>query len=715
MKTVTRETPVKQRGIGHYLLWWVAPITLLVLGLFAWSNHAHDGFHADDFHVIVNNRAIRSLSNIPRFFTHPRAFSSEPEFADYKPLLLTSFALDASLSKVPDPLVFQLDTLVWFALLVMAVYLLLKLTPGSNQATALGGAAIIGLHPMAAETVNYVSQRGTVLGALSVCLTMAFWIVWPRRLPQKLGLNMDRVPQNWWQDKVRQHGAKWERQYKRFLKLRIPFYLIPLVPGLLSDPNCAVVAVLLAAYTWIYDREQGFRQLIPVGALCGVYWVAYTILSWVVSPLFRIPAIAYWISQPWVALRYGFWFFAPGALNADTDFRPVPWFWPPFAFLGIAGVAALVWLVRRLAGNQEWRGIAFGAGWFLLALLPSALVPQRTVEANPRMFLGAIGLAYASSQAAAILLRRYSALPQGDSKKIAGFGLAGVLCAGLFAYLLLTTSHVNEVWQTEASLWLDVTTRTPSNARGLLNYASAMIADDDDATAIVYLQRAVPFAEGDAVLQLRLAQGFDRLGEEAQAEQHFRKALQLAPDYSAANSSYGQWLLLRQKREEALRYSRKGLEKNPTDLISRHTLMDLYAENSEWPAVIKLAKESLAIDPDDPDGNRQLTVAQASVDNVHKAEEETGGTVDGFLRLSEIYFHNKRYEDCIRAARSALELRPNLGEAWSNIAAAEHARGQDDRAITALREVIRLRPDFKFAQIDLDLLLAKKAATSPVQ
>ncbi len=708
---MTAETPVKQRGLGHYLLWWVAPITLLVLGLFAWSNHAHDGFHADDFHVIVNNRAIRSLANIPRFFTHPRAFSSEPEFADYKPLLLTTFALDASLSKNGDPVVYQLDTLVWFVLLVMAVYFLLKLVPDGGHTSALGAAALIALHPISAETVNYISQRGSIMGALSVCLTMAFWIVWPRRLPQKLGLNLDRVPQNWRQDQIRQHGAKWERQYKRFLRLPIPFYLIPLVPGLLSDPNCAVVVLLLAAYVWLYERKEGFARLIPMSAVCGVYWVGYTILSWVVSPLFRIPTLSYWISQPWVALRYCFWFFVPGALNADTGFGPVSWFWPPFALLGLAGVAGIVLAARRLASNREWRGVAFGLCWFLIALVPYALIPQRTVEANSRMFPAVIGLAFGVSQMVEILLRRFSRLPLPMPKKMAGYTVAGLLAVAIFGYLLIRTSQLNEIWQTEASLWLDVTDKAPSNVRGLLHYVNALIEDDDDATAMVYLQRAAPLADGDAVLQLLLAQDFDRLDKKAEAEVHFRKALQLAPDYSAANSLYGQWLLTQRKKEDAFRYATKGLEKNPNDLISRHTLMDIYAERSDWPTVTKLAKEAVKIEPDDPEGNREITVAQASIDHLQKAEEDSkaSGTVDDFLRLSEIYFHNQRYEDCIRAARSALELHPNMGEAWANIAAAEHARGRDDRAIQALREVVRLRPDFTFAKIDLELLLEKKS------
>jgi len=82
--------------------------------------------------------------------------------------------------------------------------------------------------------------------------------------------------------------------------------------------------------------------------------------------------------------------------------------------------------------------------------------------------------------------------------------------------------------------------------------------------------------------------------------------------------------------------------------------------------------------------------------------------VDDFLKLAVVYYRNQRYQDCVEASRKALAMRPNLAEAWANMAAAQHAMGQDEDAIVSLREVLRLRPDMKFAQTDLDILLAQK-------
>jgi Flp pilus assembly protein TadD len=44
------------------------------------------------------------------------------------------------------------------------------------------------------------------------------------------------------------------------------------------------------------------------------------------------------------------------------------------------------------------------------------------------------------------------------------------------------------------------------------------------------------------------------------------------------------------------------------------------------------------------------------------------------------------------------------------MASALHAMGRDAEAVTALREVVRLRPDLTFAKTDLEVLLEKAGA-----
>ena len=51
-------------------------------------------FHFDDDHSILENPHIRSIENIPSFFTDPSLFSRNEGSAMYRPLLLTTYALN---------------------------------------------------------------------------------------------------------------------------------------------------------------------------------------------------------------------------------------------------------------------------------------------------------------------------------------------------------------------------------------------------------------------------------------------------------------------------------------------------------------------------------------------------------------------------------------------------------------------------------------------
>ena len=68
-----------------------ALLPLLLVLVYAGS--FDNAFHYDDIHSLVENPHIRSLANIPAFFSDPTLFSANPDNAMYRPLLLASFAL----------------------------------------------------------------------------------------------------------------------------------------------------------------------------------------------------------------------------------------------------------------------------------------------------------------------------------------------------------------------------------------------------------------------------------------------------------------------------------------------------------------------------------------------------------------------------------------------------------------------------------------------
>src|SRR5437868_9323676 len=99
-------------------------VLLLVL-LAAYANHFQNSFHFDDAHTIVNNAAIQSLKNIPRFFTDARTFSSLPSNQSCRPLVSTLFAIDYKVGGL-NTFAYHLSIFALVVALVLLLMLVLK-------------------------------------------------------------------------------------------------------------------------------------------------------------------------------------------------------------------------------------------------------------------------------------------------------------------------------------------------------------------------------------------------------------------------------------------------------------------------------------------------------------------------------------------------------------------------------------------------------------
>jgi protein O-mannosyl-transferase len=673
-----------------------------------WSNHFESGFHFNDVPTIVANESIQHLSNVPRFFTNPRISSRDEETAAYRPLLTTSFAVDSRLGGA-NPYLFQLENFLWLIAALVAMFLLFRVVPGVNNFAAAFATLLIAFHPVTSDTVNYALQRSVLMGSFGVIFGMLIRIVWPGRLPQTLPVKLKRVPQHGRDEYLRKNFKRLDALYLKIIHAPVGIYLWPVVPALLCAPAAAVFAPILLAYVvlfedGLFETKRKIRGVIPAAIVCIGYWIFQLVFTWKLGEFTRGPAANYWFTQPWVALRYLFKFFVPLNLSVDSDLAPFAHFWDPLAIAGYLGVAALVGLAVFTARRSRWRAVSFGIWWFLIALLPDAIVPQRVVEADWRMFLPFAGLAMATAAAASNVLDGL-----GESRRVVSLSIAGGLATVLLALLGWATWQRNTVWESEATLWRDAMEASPHNGRASMEYGLTRLTADPDA-AFDYIQKAAVLTPRDPVIEINLALAYGRRGRLAEAESQFRRAVADRPSYAPAYSSFGQWLLSQNRAQDAFEMASRAVALDPWDAAGHRTLMDVMAQAHEWGRLRSLANETLHLLPDDPDGQRSLAVAQTGLDQVPKAETEAKAepSVNKYLNLSVTYYQAQRYEDCISAAREALKINPNLPEAYANIATAYHTMGKLDETIAALREEVRLKPDMPSAQKNLDIELAAK-------
>ncbi len=708
-QTIT-PAPPETSQTTRLVIFWLALILLACGFAFAWSNHFDSGFHLGDNNVILTNRAIRSLSNIPRFFATPLTFSARPEEGEYQPLLSTSFAIDYAISPQMDPLLFQIENFLWFLFQLGVLFLLFRVIPGGKWISAFFGVLLYGLHPLATPTVNYALQRGMIFSAIGVSASLFLWIAWPRLLPADYLLDTPRVPKNEWdlfRIKLKPLLSGW---YRWIIGLPVPFYLFPVLIAMFAGPAGVAFVPILVVYIWLFEPEMKWLRAVPAAVLFGGIWAVQTVIMWRLSGPSRIPFFSYIATQPWVVLRYLYFFSFPFGMTGVSSLTPFPELWSPLALAGYAGLAVLVWLAFVSGRREEWRAVSFGLWWFLAALLPVALVPQAEVEAFPRAYIAYAGLALAVTRAAFVLLER-----QEESRR-----MTVQIAAAVLGVLVLTgcgweTYLQNDIWQSDETLWSAVIAKHPNDGRALMHYGLIyMDAGASDVFGARYeigfddLMRASALLPRDPELETQLGIACEQIGRDADAEKHFKRAISLNPSYAAAYSAYGEWLLNHLRIDEAFAASTKAAQLDSVDVTGRRTLAEIYIERNDWASAVKNATEALRIDPDDVGAQRSLHVAEAGIaaneNTVKLAEAEP--TADHSLALSVLYYQERKYQECIHAAQEALRIQPDLPEAYVNIAAAWHAMGKEEETIAALKAALKLRPDFETAKHNLAYELA---------
>ncbi|MFA6111335.1 MAG: tetratricopeptide repeat protein [Candidatus Latescibacterota bacterium] len=615
--------------------WW-APLSVAVLTATVYLNSLDNGFHYDDSHSILENPHLRSLTNLPRILVDPQTFSREPAMAMYRPVLVTTYALNYWAGGY-SPAGFRVVNLGIHVLAAVLVFHLLGLFLGSRF-LAWWGAMLFGLHPVHSQVVNYISSRSESLATVGVLAALG-WVLANRSRPVAA--------------------------------------LTAYAGALLTKPSAVVALPLLAVGRWgPIPGRLGWRRQLPFWVVTAAY-VALILanrfltrsLSQEVRPygeqlLTQAKAVVYYL---WLAAM-------PVRLSVEHGLADgTPGLAPAVAsLLLLASAVGLAWRGRHAC---PW-GI-LGVGWFLGGLSVTLLVPLNMVINEHRLYLASIGL----------LLATLGPLAARPFRRVLGLVGAVLLCG-----LALLTWQRNPIWRDELSLWQDAAAKAPGLFRAQSNLGLALYEAGQAEEALVVLQRALRLNPRYAKSWNNLGLVHEELGHLVEAEEAYTRALVLDPELAGARANLGRLCLTLGRDDEAREHLERARSLDPYAPEPRIALGLLHQRAGRLPRAVDLYLEAARVDPGKAEAWNNLGLAYAELGRGEEglAALERAARLRPGYEEAEINLQIARQ----RAAgvppqsiyRALLAAHPDRAELWEALARALEQAGDWRDAAAAYQE-----------------------------
>lgn len=664
----------------------IALLLVLMAVIVTYLNHFNNGFQFDDHHTVSENLFIRDLKFIPKYFTDSSTFSILPPNQSYRPIVTLSLAVDYWLGGGLVPFYFHITTFVTFLVQLVLMYLLMRrlfsLADDSNERRnewlALIATAIYGLHPVCAETVNYIIQRADIQSTLGVVASMYLYVCMPA-------------------------------------SRRFAIYLIPAIIGMFAKPPAVMIVPILFVYDLLFEQSweprrvlsgENAKKLVRSLARCMpamIVSVSFYLLQKKLSPNFSTgtgESFRYIITQPAIALRYFKSFFLPTDLSIDADFPLFSEIFEARTLIGFGFIVALLFIVLRSARSRREYPIALGVGWFLFALLPTSLIPLAEPMNDHRMFFPFVGLTMAVTW--------WIGRPVFRSPLRLRLGV--LLCLAWLTLFAFWTRERNTIWGDSEALWREAAEKGPRNGRAQMNYGLALMTRGDYVGALNFYNRALQLNPNYHTLQINLGIVHSVLGNIEEGEKHFLRSIELRPDLAEPYLFYGRELVKRNKLNDVVALYEKGIGRGVKHQQLYHILLPIYLNRSQFDRAIEALRtmETIGVNKSELRFYEKLAVSRTPLAVSTGASDDSAGA---WLNLSLALYNAGAYEQCIAAAEEAIARQSQLAAAYSNIAAASNNLGRWDDGIRFARKALEIQPDFAMAAGNLKYAETRRAAS----
>jgi len=571
-KPASMKPPASVAGQRPWLGWLEAGV-LVIVTLVAYGHALHNGFIWDDDRHLTNNPHLHDLAGLVSLWT--------TSAARICPLVQTSFWMQLRLwGPVPWP--YHLFSVLMHAASGLVLWQVLRAmkVPGAWL-----GAALWLLHPVAVESVAWITELKNTQSALFYLLSIWFFLKWRQAAlcrPRTEGWDVEKL------------------------------YVLALLCGVLamaSKSSTVILPLVLALCAWWVEGRCGWRMVLRLG------------------PFFLFSALAGGLSM-WTQRLEGALdpAYARSGLERLATAGKVIWFylgklfWPhPLVFiyprweidpsrvgsyvaLAAVGVTSLVlWSKRRGWG----RPVLFAWAYFLVALLPvlgllDHYFLRYSFVGDHFQYLASMGPLALAGAGLSVGLDRVG---KGNSLvKPAGCGVVLVLLGGL-------TWQRAFVFRDNETLWCDTLAQNPACWMAHNNLGIVLNDQGRLDEAIRHYQEVIRLKPDYAEAHNNLGFALAKRGQEAEAIRQYQQALRLKPDYAQAHVNLGNVLGQKGQEEEAISQYRQALRLKPDYADAHFSLGLVFGRKGQTDEAIGQFREGLRLEPGNVEAHCNLGVA----------------------------------------------------------------------------------------------------------
>lgn len=525
----------------------LSPALVCVLAAAVYLNTLRNPFVFDDVLEVVENESIGDVSDLPRIVTGYRT----------RPLTNVSYALDFARTGL-DPRGYHETNILLHALNTFLLFVLARrwfelFAPddgagGSTVGTlaAATAASLFAVHPLLSGAVGYVSARAELLAATGMLANLT--------------VLYGRAPC--------EERPSWTAVAPAGLFFGL---------ALGAKETAVMLPVVYALAEFLLRPAMARHRLLRIHLplILGVMILAAVRIAWYTTDEQAASAAWQWQNLA-ITLhaveRYLALLCMPVSLSLVPEVVPLTSWLDPRLWRAV-GAIALIGAIAIL-GRSRHALITVGLAWFLLLLVPSAMIVLLATVGQPmaehRVYVASAGF----FMAVAALVWQFDAVRRQPALTVVLLGLVVAVLAGL-------TVQRNRVWSDPVRLWEDAAAKAPRTWMAQYGAADAHRRADACESASGFYERAIALRPSEIAAYTGLATCLRTLGRPRQAKQVLEPAIARRPEEAGPRLDLAvlEGTVL-QNPAEAVRLCRGVLAQDPGHEAARDCLRRYHAGGS---------------------------------------------------------------------------------------------------------------------------------------